>query len=172
MTMGHVVLVGMMGSGKSTVGAALARRLGRPFFDSDAMVEARTGQPVAAIFAERGEAAFRAEESRALADALASPEPAVIAAAGGTVLDPGNRRELNAAALVVWLRADPKVLAARVRPGDHRPLLAVDPEGTLRRLADERRELYSEVADLIVDVDGASVEDTIAAIAEAVLTSR
>jgi shikimate kinase len=162
---GHVVLVGMMGSGKSTVGRTLAARLGRPFFDSDAMVEARAGRTVATIFAQQGEAAFRGEETAVLAVALASTEPAVIAAAGGTVLDPDNRRLLAGAGLVVWLRAEPAVLAGRVHPGDHRPLLADDPEGSLRRLSAERQPLYAQVADLVVDVDTATVTATVDVIA-------
>lgn len=151
----QVVLVGMMGSGKTTVGRRLARRLHRPFVDSDEQVEARTGRTVADIFRTDGEAAFRPLEAEALAAALAADPPAVVAAAGGTVLDPDNRRAMAAAGTVVWLRADPAVLAARVAAAgdDHRPLLDDDPAGTLRRLADERDVHYHEVADLVVDVD-------------------
>jgi shikimate kinase len=168
---GHVVLVGMMGSGKSTVGQVLANRLGRPFYDSDAMVEARTGRTVATIFAEQGETAFRVEEAAVLAQAMASFTPAVIAAAGGTVLDPANRRLVGEAALVVWLRADPAVLAARVQPGDHRPLLADDPVGSLRRLASVRGSFYAEVADVIVDVDRSTVDATVDIIADVIAGS-
>jgi shikimate kinase len=149
----HVVLIGMMGSGKTTLGKLLAGRLGRPLLDSDAMVESRVGKTVAQMFAEQGEAAFRAEESRALADALASTTPAIIAAAGGTVIDAGNRRRIADGGMVVWLRADPAILAGRIRPGDHRPLLAEDAAGTLRRLDADRRPLYASVADVIIDVD-------------------
>jgi shikimate kinase len=152
---GHLVLVGMMGTGKSTVGTVLARRLGRPLIDSDAEVEARTGRTVREIFETDGEAAYRPLETEALLDALASPVPAVIAAAGGVVLSPTNRQALKEhAGLVVWLRADPAVLAGRVGRHDHRPLLDNDdPAGTLVRLAAERTPLYAEVADVIVDED-------------------
>jgi shikimate kinase len=154
----HVVLVGMMGVGKSTVGRALAARLKRPFVDSDEQVQARTGRTVAQLFDEHGEEYFRREEALALRQALTSSEPAVIAAAGGTVLDAANREQIAAhAALVVWLRAAPEILAGRVRQGDHRPLLADDPLGTLRRLDRDRRELYAEVATLILDVKGRAV---------------
>ena len=159
---GHIVLVGMMGTGKTTVGTLLAKRLGRPFVDSDAEVEARTGRTVREIFETDGEAAYRPLETEALLDALASPVPAVIAAAGGVVLAERNRQALEQqAALVVWLRADPAVLARRVRYHDHRPLLDSNPAATLARLAAERTPLYAEVADVIVD-EGTKTPDEIA----------
>jgi shikimate kinase len=149
---GHVVLVGMMGSGKTTVGRLLADRLDRPFFDSDEMVEARTGHTVAELFEASGERGFRAEEAAALADGLADRAPSVIAAAGGTVLDPTNRRLIRQAGaddgLVVWLHADLAVLADRVVTGTHRPLLSDDPRIDLERLMAAREPLYAEVADL------------------------
>jgi shikimate kinase len=158
----------MMGSGKSTVGQALAVRLARPFADSDALIEARTGQTVKQIFAERGEAAFRSEESEVLEEALSSPTPAVIAAAGGAVLDPANRRLIRDAGrrgLVVWLRADPALLAKRIVPsvvtGGHRPLLDEDPAGSLLRLDAVRRPLYEQVADIAVDVEGRTVDEIV-----------
>jgi shikimate kinase len=159
---GHLVLVGMMGTGKTTVGTVLARRLGRPLIDSDAEVEARTGRTVREIFETDGEAAYRPLETEALLDALASPVPAVIAAAGGVVLAERNRQALKEqAGLVVWLRADPAVLAGRVGHHDHRPLLDNDdPAGTLVRLAAERTPLYAEVADVIVD-EGTKAPDQI-----------
>ena len=149
----HVVLIGMMGSGKTTVGKLVAGRLGRPFRDSDDDIEAQTGRTVREIFERDGEAAFRVLESQVLADALASPAPLVIAAAGGVVLRPDNRRRLRDRAFTVWLRADPAVLATRVEAGDHRPLLADDPARVLQNLAEQRRPLYQEAADAVVDID-------------------
>lgn len=143
----------MMASGKTTIGRALARRLGRPFVDSDAQIEARTGMTVREIFEREGEPAFRKLETEALRDALALEEPCVIAAAGGVVLSEENRRLLESAGRVVWLRADPGLLAGRVRAGDHRPLLDDDPAITMRRLAAEREPLYAAVADTVLDVD-------------------
>jgi shikimate kinase len=161
----HVVLVGMMGAGKTTIGRGVAEALGRPLVDSDEQVEARTGRTVREIFETDGEPAYRALEREALRAALDAPEPAVIAAAGGVVLDPVNRMALAAAGTVVWLRADPAVLAARVdNDQDHRPLLADDPDGTLRRLDAERRALYAEVADHVVDVDDLDPDQAAAAV--------
>ena len=157
----HLVLVGMMATGKTTIGRAVARRTGRPFIDSDAQIEARTGLTVREIFEQQGEAAFRRLESDALAAALDTDEPAVIAAAGGVVLSAHNRALLETAGRVVWLRADPRTLAHRVRPDDHRPLLAVDPLGTLTKLAHEREHLYEEVADVTVDVDRRDTRDLV-----------
>jgi shikimate kinase len=157
----------MMGSGKTTVGRLLAERLGRPFFDSDEMVEARTGRSVREIFESDGEAAYRPLETDALRDALASPTPAVIAAAGGVVLSAENRAALRrGAGLVVWLQADPAVLAERAveGAGGHRPLLDQDPVGTMARLADQRAGLYREVADVVVDVTGRRPEEVVKAI--------
>jgi shikimate kinase len=148
----HLVLVGLMGTGKSTVGREVARRLGRPFLDSDDQIEASTGRTVREIWTSDGEPAYRRLESEVLADALSSECPSVIAAAGGVVLDAGNRERLRGAATVVWLDAAPNVLAERAVTGDHRPLLDDDPEAAMRSMATERRRLYEEVADTRVDV--------------------
>ncbi len=161
----HLVLVGMMAAGKTTVGRAVAARLGRPFSDSDELVEARTGRTVREIFARDGEAAFRVLETAALVEALAVEEPQVIAAAGGVVLEAANRSALRRPGVrVVWLRADPHVLEGRLEaaggPG-HRPLLDGDPGAALRRLAAEREPLYREVADVVVDVGGLTPGDVV-----------
>jgi shikimate kinase len=148
---GHVVLVGMMGVGKTTVGQRLAEVMGRPFADSDAVVEERTGRTVREIFEADGEPAFRRLESEVLADALAGPEPTVVAAAGGVVLDADNRVLLGDAGTVVWLQAPVVVLVDRVSGGQHRPAVEADPEGTLSLLEEARSELYAEVADVVVD---------------------
>jgi shikimate kinase len=165
----RVSLIGMMGSGKSTVARLLASRLGWVVLDSDAQVETNTGRTVREIFESDGEAAFRKEERRALEHALAFPSPTVVAVAGGAVLDPENRRLLKEkGGRIVWLRAAPEVLATRVALGrDHRPLLGDDAGAALARLDGERRPLYEELADLVVDVDDRSPT----AVAEEILAS-
>ena len=153
-----MVLVGMMGAGKTTVARALAGRLGRPVLDSDTEVERRTGTTVQALWAAGQVERFRALESEVLRDALRSEVPSVVAAAGGVVLDPASRGLLERHWPVVWLRARPATLSRRVGDGAGRPLLAGDPRGALARLDRERRPLYAEVADLVIDVDGLGVE--------------
>ena len=161
----HIVLVGMMGSGKTTVGRMLASRLHRDLLDTDALIEVREGRSVRELFSSNGEDSFRAIESEVLVESLANPKGAVIAAAGGVVLRRENREALHASgARVVWLRADPVVLAERVKGGGHRPLLDADPEGMLRRMHEDREPLYREVADLIITVDGRSVNEVVEAV--------
>lgn len=157
----RVLLVGMMGAGKTTVGSRLARRLGWRMLDSDAEVERRTGRSVADIFRDEGEASFRAEEAQVLARAVTSDTAVVVSVAGGAVLDGANRRRIREGGTVVWLRCRPDVLARRVGEGAGRPLLGCDPRGTLARLDARRRPLYAEVADLVIDVDTLPVRDIV-----------
>lgn len=150
----HLVLVGLMGAGKTTVGERCAARLDRPFVDTDDLVETLAGRPVAELFATDGEAAFRVFERQAVADACASPAPLVIACGGGAVLDPTSRRQLHTSGFVVWLRAPPAVLAARVDADQvERPLLAAGSRPTLTRLAETRAPVYEVVADVAITTD-------------------
>lgn len=151
----HIVLVGLSGSGKSTLAPLLLSRTGRSVaIDLDRVVEETTGRSVQEIFDEQGETEFRRLESQALSDALAGP-PAVIAAGGGVVLELENRRMLRGGATVVWLRASPGHLRERLEDtSEARPLLDGDAEFALHRMATEREALYSEVADIVVDVEG------------------
>lgn len=155
----RLLLIGMMGSGKTTVGRLLATRLGWRYLDSDAEVEQDTGRSVPEIFAEEGEAAFRAAEAAALRRAVTGTDHVVVSVAGGAVLDPHNRAVISSSGTVVWLRADPDTLAARVGDGRGRPLLDGDPAAALERLDGVRRPLYAELADVVVDVDRLSPDE-------------
>jgi shikimate kinase len=158
----HILLIGMMGAGKTTVGTTLAHELGWRYLDSDQEVQEDTGRTVPELFAEQGEAAFRAAEATALARALTGPEPTVVSVAGGAVLDPGNRQLIASSGLVVWLRARPETLAVRVGDGAGRPLLDGDPASALVALDRVRRPLYAELADVVVDVDDLKPEEVAA----------
>ena len=163
----HLVLVGLMATGKSTVGRMVAEALGRRLVDSDDQVARMTGRTVREIWQTEGEEAFRRLETAALTEALADTRPSVVAGAGGVVLAEENRVLLAADHVeVVWLRASPATLLARVRAADdtHRPLLDDDPAGMLERMESQRRELYASVADRIVDVDDRTPDAVAAAI--------
>jgi shikimate kinase len=168
----RIILVGMMGAGKTTVGQALAHRLGWSYCDSDAQVMAATGRSVPQLFAEQGEASFRAEESRVLAEALSGDEPVVVSAAGGVVLSDANRALLASSGIVVWLRADPELLIQRVGTGRGRPLLDGDPASRVVQLYEVRRPLYESVAAVIVDVDDRTAAEVVEQILAAEAVSR
>jgi len=155
----HVVLVGLSGTGKTTVGRRLAKELGRPFADADEQIELRSGRTIPDVFATEGEERFRELETEAIADLLDRPSPLVVAAGGGAVTRPATRELLaRPGVVVVWLRASPQFLAARTDT-THRPLLAGDAEATLARHLTERTPLYAEVADLVVDVEPFHVDE-------------
>jgi shikimate kinase len=157
-----VVLVGMMGSGKTTVGRRVAAKLGYKFIDTDDLVVARAGKSVREVFEHDGEATFRAHEALALAEALATSVDAVVAAAGGSVLSAENRMLLrNSSAVVLWLDADVPSLTERTARSPHRPLLDGDASARLTQLDTERRGLYTEVADERIDTAGLSLEDVV-----------
>jgi shikimate kinase len=139
-----VVLVGLMGVGKSTVGRRLAKRLGLPFVDSDAAIEDASGFSAAEVFERYGEQDFRDGERRLVAR-LVEDEVRVIATGGGAFVDPRTRKLLNERAITVWLDAPVDILAERTSRRDTRPLLRNgDPKGTLERLSEERRPSYEE----------------------------
>lgn len=145
-----VVLIGLMGAGKSSVGARLAQSLGVAFRDSDAEVEAAANRSIAEIFENHGEAYFRDGERRVIARLIDGP-PGVIATGGGAFMNAETRALLRARTVSVWLRADLETLAARTLGRTHRPLLnGPDPRGMLARLIEERYPVYAE-ADIAVD---------------------
>lgn len=145
----HLVLVGPMGAGKSSIGRRLAHACGLPFVDLDREIETRAGTDIPTIFAHEGEAGFRRREREALADLLEGA-PCVLATGGGAVLDPDNRARMRRQGFVVYLRIDVDAQLARLaHDRSSRPLIAGDDRETvLRRLAAERGPLYEAVADL------------------------
>lgn len=150
-----LVLVGLMGAGKTSIGKRLAQRLTVPFIDADAEIESAAGCTIDEIFTRHGEQAFRDGERKVIARLLASPDPCVLATGGGAFMDPETRARIKESGLSVWLRADLDVLLRRVRKRGNRPLLRNgDPQEVLRRLIDTRYPVYGQ-ADLVVDsVDG------------------
>jgi shikimate kinase len=145
-----IVLVGLMGAGKSTVGRRLAARLGLPFKDADQEIEAAAGMTIPDIFAAHGEDSFRDGERRVIARLL-QESPAVLATGGGAYMNPETRDRIARAGISVWLRADFDVLMRRVRKRSNRPLLQnTDPDATMRRLMEARHPVYA-LADLVVD---------------------
>jgi shikimate kinase len=151
-----IVLVGLMGCGKTTVGAALAERLRRPLWDGDARLQELTGMTAARLAAERGIDVLHGLEVEVMALGLAHRPVPVVAAAAAVVLDP-RLPGLVGQAWTVWLRVDVAHLAARLRRDDgHRPLLAGDLLATLREMARVRDPLYERVADLSLDATRAA----------------
>ena len=145
-----IVLVGLMGAGKTKIGRRLAARLGLPFFDSDEEIESAAGETIEEIFSNRGEAVFRDGERRVIARLLAGPVH-VLSTGGGAFMDPATRRVIAARGVSVWLRADLDVLFARVSRRTNRPLLKTpDPRAVLAELIDRRYPIYAE-ADVTVD---------------------
>ncbi len=152
----NIVLIGFMGTGKTAVGEIVASRLGRPFLDTDALIEAQAGRAIPQIFAVDGEAAFRRLEAGVVA-AAAAPGGSVIATGGGVALSWENMDRLRRNGVIIALQADPKAILTRVGGGSDRPLLGDDPEGNVRRLLGEREPFY-RAADLVVETSSLSVE--------------
>ena len=162
-----IVLVGLMGVGKSTVGRRLATRLRMPFVDADTEIETAAGMTVAEIFERFGEAHFRDGERRVIARLIDGP-PAVIATGGGAFVNAETRALILTRALAIWLDADPVVLAERVGRRDTRPLLrGRDALTVLRELAEIRNPLYAE-AHIRISSQPAPHESTVAAILKAI----
>lgn len=156
----HLVLVGLMGVGKTTVGARCAEILHRPLVDTDELVVAMAGVPFDELWEVEGESGFRARERVAVAEAASSEVPLVISCGGGAVLDPANRRVLRARGVVVLLEVTPEVLVARLAGDDTRPLLrGGDRTATLERLHAQRAPAYEAAAHVTVDTTGRTVDE-------------
>jgi shikimate kinase len=149
----RVLLIGMMGSGKTTVGRELSARTGWPYVDNDDLLRRQTGRDPAEIRATEGEDVLHLAESDALDEALGLEPPTIIGVAAATVLDPAAREALRDGGHVVWLRASPETLLERVGTGAGRREDATDPEWVRKRVR-ERQTLYASVASQIVDTDG------------------
>lgn len=155
--MATISLVGLPGGGKSTVGRQLARRLGRPFFDSDTVIEKRIGGTIRAFFEREGEARFRDIEAEVIAELVQQPS-VVIATGGGAILRDANRDLLHRHSTVVYLRSSAEDLFRRLRHDTHRPLLQVrDPLAKLRELYGQRDPLYRQTAHFVVETGRPSV---------------
>jgi shikimate kinase len=164
-----IVLVGLMGAGKSSIGRRLAHRLGLPFVDADTEIEKAADLTIPEIFEKHGEPYFRAGEVRVVARILESG-PQVLATGGGAYMNPETRARIRERGISLWLKAELDVLMKRVKRRGDRPLLkADDPQAVLKRLMDERYPVYAE-ADLTVVSREASheevVDDVLAALAE------
>lgn len=145
-----IVLVGLMGCGKSAIGRRLAAKLEMPFVDADDEIEKAAGKSISDIFAEHGEVAFREGERKVIARLLGNG-PQVLATGGGAFMDAQTRANVRQSAVSVWLRAELPVLMKRVMRRDNRPLLKTgDPEAVMRRLIDERYPVYGE-ADIRIE---------------------
>lgn len=154
----RILLIGMMGAGKTSVGEALARSTGWPFVDNDALVERATGSTAKEIHESRGEDALRDAEAAALTEGLKVPPPVIVDVAGGIVTRQADLQRLREGGFVVWLRARIETLARRVGTGGGRAWLRDDPEAALRRLYEGREQLYTEAASHTVDVDDLTPE--------------
>lgn len=163
-TSGNVVLVGMMGSGKTTVGRLLAKQLGKTFIDSDEEIQKRTGVTIPHIFDVEGEAGFRQREALVIHELLQG-DNIVLATGGGAVLDPNSRELMQSRGMVVYLKSSVHDLWQRTRHDRSRPLLqTADPRGKLQELYEQRNPIYTEMADIVIHTGKQSVQVLLAAL--------
>jgi shikimate kinase len=155
----RVLLIGMMGSGKSTIGRLLAEATGWPYADNDELVVRTAGGTPRSLLADHGEAAMRRAESEALAAGIGLPPPAIVGVAAGVILDAADREALRGGGVVIWLRASADELAARAAGAAHRPWLDTDPRAWMTAALLEREPLYASVADHVVDTDAAALDE-------------
>jgi shikimate kinase len=168
---GFIILIGLMGAGKTKIGKLLAAKLDLPFFDSDREIETAAGSSIAEIFERFGEAYFRAGERRVIARLLNGP-PAVMATGGGAFMDPETRQLIQRKGTSIWLRASIDLLVERTSRRDTRPLLHNgDAREILQKLADERHPAYA-LADVTVDVTGEPANRTMKKVLAAILANQ
>jgi len=166
----HLVFVGLMGSGKTTVGRAVAERLGLPFADNDTALAGLTQRTAAEVQARDGVAVLHELEATILRQQLGAPGPTVVAAAASTIEDAATRQLLDERAIVIWLRADVETLAERVRGASFRPL-EDNPRDALRDQSARRAAAFESVADVIVDTADRPVDDLADHVAAALTTA-
>jgi len=161
----NIFLIGLMGTGKTTVGRQLSRKLKMDFFDSDRVIEERTGADIPLIFEKEGEAGFRKREV-AIIDELTKKKNIILATGGGAILDEENRKHLVNRGTVFYLKSNLKTLVERTSKDKNRPLLHADEpaETILKRLLEQRGPLYEETADQIIDTANNSIHNVIQAI--------
>jgi shikimate kinase len=165
-----LVMVGLMGCGKSSVGRRLATRLGMPFVDTDDEIERVAGKSITDIFSDWGETEFRNGERRVIARLLGAG-PQVLATGGGAFVNPETRENIKAHGISIWLKAELPVLMRRVAKRDHRPLLKTgDPEATMRKLMEARYPIYAE-ADVVVESRDVAHEVIVTDVIEALRSS-
>jgi shikimate kinase len=157
----RVILIGMMGSGKTTVGQLLSNATGWPYVDNDALVRRHHGRTSREILAAEGKEKLREAEAGALALGLDLPPPVILGVAAGTILDVANRRALDAGGVVVWLRAGTEALVGRAMDAAHRPFVDEGGKAWLADAVSDREPLYASVADLTVDTDAGTPADAV-----------
>jgi shikimate kinase len=163
----HIALVGLMGTGKSTIGELVAKRLDLPFVDGDDELTARTGRSAHEIAEQDGIDALHALEAEVALDVLDREDPAVFASSASTILSPAVRDALRRRATVVWLHAPTITLAKKLKGKPHRPDLGPDAADALGRMADERSPLFAELADVDYDTFGRDGEEVAEAVVDA-----
>lgn len=164
-----LVLVGLMGAGKSSIGRRLAQRLGVDFLDADNEIESAAGRTIPEIFQELGEPAFRDGERRVIRRLLEDRKPHVLATGGGAFMAPDTRAAIKAKGLSLWLKADLDTLFERVSRRSNRPLLkTADPKETLRALMEVRYPIYAD-ADIVVETQRVPIETTVEKVYQAVV---
>jgi shikimate kinase len=156
----HLCPIGMMGSGKTTIGKRVSELLDLPMVDSDAVLVSRFGMSISEMFVSHGEEWFRQREREVITELVASPKRSVVSIGGGAIMDPATQEVLSERAVVVWLHASIETLVTRVGAGATRPMLQPNPRVRLLELSALRDPIYRAAADAIVDIDGLSIEQT------------
>lgn len=167
--MRHIILIGFMGCGKSTVGYRLSYKLKKCLIDTDQLIEQRAGTTISNMFAEHGEAYFRKKETECIAGLSKELGSRIVSLGGGTPMREENRSILQSLGVVVYLKASSDTIYSRVKHDTRRPLLQCeDPKARIEELLAQRAPIYEQLADIIVEVDGKQIKQVVQEVAEAV----